>query len=99
MTQREKLVYNTWLVTNKGRANKPFRYRKNFDNMDESTQALVKKINSTITRLKIPVEEFFVAPFELWHDTTYMPLDFYTKHKAVAAWKKIFANKRKDTII
>jgi hypothetical protein len=91
MTLEEQRIYNTWLLTNRRQQGKPGRPRKKFDNMDESTVVCIEKISKTLKRLDINLDQFFVAPFQLWPDTTYMPLDFYTKHKAIITWKKIFA--------
>ena len=92
MNEFEQSVYNTWLATNRQQKNMPYKLRKDFSKLDDESKNYVKNISSKLLRLKIPINEFFVAPFKFWDDTSYMPLQFYTSQKAVIAWKKTFAN-------
>ena len=92
MNKFEQSVYNTWLSTIKQQNNKPYKLRKDFTTLDDKSKNCVIKIAMKLKRLKISPQEFFVAPFKFWDDTTHMPLTFYTTQKALIAWKKIFAN-------
>lgn len=92
MTEYDQLIYNTWLAVTKKSNNKPYRLRKDFSSMDDETVNCVKNIARKLTRLNINPEEFFSAPYKLWQDTTHLPIIWYTKHKAITTWKKVFAN-------
>ena len=56
--------------------------------MDESTATTLLKLESFFMRNKtIDMEDFFVAPFKLYDDTSNMPLNYYTTLKAVKVYK------------
>ena len=45
MTNYEKTIYNTYLRVTRTAQNKPFRYRKNFDNFEDTKNYMyVKKL-------------------------------------------------------
>ena len=62
MNKFEQSVYNTWLATNRQQKNMPYKLRKDFSKLDDESKNYVKNISSKLLRLKIPINEFFVAP-------------------------------------
>lgn len=88
MTDYQQRIYNTWLRITRSSQNKPYRLRKNFGNLNESTSTALVKLESFFMRNKtIDMEDFFVAPFKLYDDTSNMPLNYYTTLKAIKIYK------------
>jgi hypothetical protein len=88
MTEFQQRIYNTWLRVTRTSQNKPFRLRKNFTSLNESTNTALLKLESFFLRNKtIAMDDFFVAPFKLYDDTSNMPLSFYTTLKAIKVYK------------
>jgi hypothetical protein len=94
----EKQIYNAYLVA-LSRANKrPFRPRKNFDDLKDEVYCELKKLGTFFAKNKeVNVQDFFLAPFELHNDTTYQPLDYFNTYNAVQAYTKF--QKHKDTSV
>ena len=88
MTDYQQRIYNTWLRITRSNQNKPYRLRKNFDNLNESTSTSLIKLESFFMRNKtVDMEDFFVAPFRLYDDTSTVPLNYYTTLKAIKIYK------------
>jgi len=87
LSSEEKSLYNLHLKVSKTQQNKPFRYRKQFDSVDDKTRIAVKKLASFLKRFShIKAEEFIVAPYKVYPDETYFSLDFYNTLKATKAY-------------
>lgn len=88
LTYKEKNIYNTHLKVSRTFQNKPWRPRENFDKISPVEEETIKKINNIIdSKNNINIENYFRAPYELWGDTTYYPLEYFTKSKAIKAYK------------
>jgi len=87
----EKHIYNTFIKVSRGSSGKPYKTRKNFDDLLEKKEyAYLKKLSNFFNRFKhIDVKEFFSAPYELYKDEKYFELDYYTTLKAVKAYSTI----------
>jgi len=87
MTQFEKHIYNTYLATSRTSQNKPFKLRKDFDNLDESKYIAIKRISSFLKRFPhIKIEDYFKAPYQIYSDETHFPLDYFASLKATKAY-------------
>jgi len=87
ITEFDKRIYNTFLKTSRANNKLPFKYRKNFDKIDDKVFICVKKLSSFFKRYPhIKLEEFFNAPYSLYPDEKYFPLDFYITLKATKAY-------------
>ncbi len=83
MTEFEKLIYNTHLKISRVTKNKPYKFRTNFDNLEEDKQFLCKKLAHFFTKHKnINLDKFFYAPFKIYQDNPVLDLKFYTSLKA-----------------
>jgi len=90
ITEFDKLIYNTYLKASRQSNNSPYKFRKNFDRIDEQTFICLKKLSSFFKRFpNIKMEDFFNAPFRLYKDETYFPLDFFISLKATKAYTLI----------
>ncbi len=85
MTDFEKAVYNTFLRTSRVEQNKPFRYRKNFDNFESTGDyPYVKKLSNFFNKFShIRMNDFFVAPYRVYTDSVEaFDLKFYMTPRA-----------------
>lgn len=83
----EKHIYNTFLKTARTSANKPYRLRRDFSNLDDITVACLKRLATFFkNHNSIDVEEFFSAPYKLYKDETYYDLKYFTSLKAIKAY-------------
>jgi len=94
MTLFEKHIYNNYLIATRTSKNLPFKLRKNFDKLDDKNFVLIKKIASFLRRFPhIKTEEFFKAPYVVYSDQDYFPLEYFTTLKATKAYT-LFQNKK-----
>jgi len=95
VTDIERQIYNAYLAA-LGRANnRPFKPRKNFDDLKDNVYCELKKLGDFFYNNKeVNMQEFFDAPFLLHSDDKYQPLDYYNSHKAVQAYTRY--QKQKD---
>jgi len=96
LTEYDKLIYNTHLRVARTAKNQPFKYRKDFDGVDDRVKFLLKKISMFLRKFPhIDINEFIQAPYKLYPDETHFDLEFYTTLKATKAYtlyqsKKMF---------
>ena len=88
MTNYEKTIYNTYLRVTRTAQNKPFRYRKNFDNFEDTKNYMyVKKLAMFFKNYKhVDPDIFFQAPFDVYPDSKNYTINFYTTQKAIKAY-------------
>ncbi len=83
MTDFEKLIYNTHLKVSRVSKNKPYKFRNNFDNIDDNKRFLCKKLAHFFAKHNnINIDRFFLAPFKIYQDNPTLDLKFYTSLKA-----------------
>lgn len=87
----EKHIYNTFLKVSRSASNKPYRVRKDFNNLlDKKEYIYLKKLANFFNRFKhINIKDFFSAPYELYKDEHYFGLDYYTTLKATKAYTTV----------
>ena len=88
ITSKQKQIYNTFLIVSRAQQNKPVRPRKDFNNFEDTDHYVpVRKLDMFFTKYKhIDVDEFFKAPYELFPDTAYYDLLFYTTRRALKTY-------------
>ena len=86
LTAQEKNIYNTYLKVTRTALNKPWRPRKNFDDISPVEEEYLKKINSLTIKYNIELDNYFQAPYNLWEEKSHKPLEYYTKFKAVKTY-------------
>lgn len=93
MTTHEQYVYNCYLETSRKLNNKPFRYRKNFDNFEEKEEySYVAKLASFFYKFpNINIKDFFEAPYFVYNESQF-DLKFFVGQKAIKAYT-IYQNK------
>lgn len=83
-------IYNTYLRVSRTQKNKPFRYRKNFEDFEKEENYLpVLKLKSFFARNpQIKMEDFFLAPYYIFPDSkeSYYDLKFYNSLQAIKTY-------------
>lgn len=93
ISDNEKRIYNNHLVASRKCKDKPFRIKKDFSNITEDQTMVLNKLNQMFENYpNIDQECFFSAPYKLFPDEDYYPLDFYITQRA----KKIYAQYMKS---
>ena len=88
INEKEKDLYNTYLAVSRSSRNKPFKLRQNFDDFENTPEHInSRKIVRFLSQFpQIKANLFFRAPYELYKDTEYVDLKFYTTQKAVKTY-------------
>jgi hypothetical protein len=99
MTEFEKYIYNTHLACSRKRQNKPYKYRNNFDNIDESTKLYLYKLSKFFNSHKnVNVANFFDAPHIIYADSQYYDLSFYLSLKSVKIYKEYISKLHREGV-
>jgi len=87
VTDFEQHIYNTHLKISRQKRNQPFRYRKDFTDLDIKQISYLKKISLFLKNFThINLEEFIKAPYDIYPDELYFDLQYYTTLKATKAY-------------
>lgn len=87
VTQQEKLIYNKYLAITRSAQDKPFKLRKKFDNIDDTTIACLRKLSLFFNKFKhVDIDTFFRAPWEIYIDKGTFDLKFYTTQRALKVY-------------
>jgi hypothetical protein len=103
VTEDEKRFYNLYLKISRSARNKPFKYRKDFSNFESSDKGKVnlvhlKRIATLFRKFShIDPEKYFKAPFDLYPDTEYFDLSFFSSRKAIKAYTIMMNKAREET--
>lgn len=95
LTEREKNIYNTFLIVSRSIKNKPFSIRKDFANIDDKTFLLLKKLNLFFDKNNLNVSDFFAAPYHYYGKDNYFDLSFFVTPKAIKCYSLYL--KKKET--
>lgn len=97
ISEFDKLVYNTFLRTYRTKNKLPVKLRKNFEKIDDKTFVQIKKLSSFLKRFPhIKIEDFFTAPYLLYPDEKYFPIEYFTSLKATKAYTTFQQKKIND---
>lgn len=92
----DQFIYNTYLRALRTSSNVPYRARKDFTDLDDEKFVFIKKLSSFFARNnKIKPEEFFRASFQVYPDSTFLDLKYFTTLKATKAYTIIQQRKEK----
>ena len=87
VTNSEKWLYNTFLITARKAKNKPFKVRKDFSEMDSSNLLFLRKLKIFFNKFSwVDPEIYFRAPYEIYPDEEWFGLDYYITQKAIKAY-------------
>jgi len=87
ITNVEKNLYNTYLRISRTVKNKPFSYRKDFSDMDDSTLLQLTRISNLFFKYPhISPDDYFLAPYKVYPNAEHFTLDYYAGMGAVEAF-------------
>jgi len=87
LTDFEQHIYNTHLRISRSRKGLPFKYRKDFSNLNDIYINSSKKIAIFLAKFPhIKLENFIKAPYEIYSDQEHFELDYYATLKAIKAY-------------
>jgi hypothetical protein len=94
VTDQEKNIYNTYLATTRSRQNKPFKIRKDFEDLKD--KQLVTRLTNFFKRYPhIKPYDFFTAPYEIYPDTAHLELSYFLTRAAIKVYS-LYQQKLKD---
>ena len=95
-TDFEKTLYNEHLKESRKAKNLPYRPRKNFEKVSETTKLCLKKLAMLFLNNKeISPSNFFKAPYSIYSEDEFFDLKFYTTQKAIKVYK-IYIESQKE---
>jgi len=88
MTDKEKQYYNLYLTVSRSSRNKPFKVRKDFTDFEKEADYIsLHKINNLFINFpQIKPYLYFKAPFDVYPDQEYFPLDYFGTQKAIKTY-------------
>ena len=98
MTDFEKYIYNTYLRVGRRALNKPFKYRKDFTELEGTEiDTQLKQLSALFAKYKhLKVDLFFEAPYKLYSTTATYYLDYYVSQKAIKAYSLYIAKLKQE---
>ena len=95
-TDFEKTLYNEHLKESRRIKNLPYKKRKNFEKINETTKLCLKKLALFFINNKdVFPSNFFRAPYSIYSEDEFFDLKFYTSQKAIKVYK-IFMESKKE---
>lgn len=83
----EQNIYNTFLKVSRSSKNKPYRFKKDFTNIEPETEMFLKKLSLFFKKhSEIKLEDFFKAPYSVYPDEQHFDLAYYSSLKAIKAY-------------
>lgn len=93
ITETQKKIYNIYLKNS--RYGKPYKYRKDFDDISEYIFINLEKLDVFFSKFKnIKIEDFFEAPNLIYDNQPYPKLDYFNTRSAIRAYS--ISNKQKE---
>jgi hypothetical protein len=86
ISDKQKSIYNQFLITSRSVKNKPFKRRNNFDRISPEQEICLYKLESLFNNNNINQKLFFEAPFMIYKDEEFFPLDFFITRRAIKCY-------------
>lgn len=87
LNELEQLIYNTHLRVTRRAVNKPYKIRKNFEDVDGTTILYTQRVARLLNKFKhINVQDYFQAPFKLYGGDEYFDMKFFSSPRAMKAY-------------
>lgn len=104
LSELEKLLYNKHLSISRSERKKPFKFKKDFSDIVNTTKHKFLKRIATLFRKHpdIDFDTFFKAPYNLYKDVDYFDLEYFASMRAVRSYtlyKKQLFHQDPDTQI
>lgn len=93
ISEKQQYIYNMFLKAS--RKGKPFKYRKNFDNISSDVEFYLARLEIFFNQFPyIKINDFFNAPYEILDSDGYYDLKFYNSMKAKSCYTIYSKNKK-----
>lgn len=87
LNELEQLIYNTHLRVTRRAGNKPYKIRKNFEDVDGTTILYTQRVARLLNKFQhINVQDYFQAPFKLYGGDEYFDMKFFSSPRAMKAY-------------
>ena len=88
LTDLEKLIYNKHLAVSRSIKNKPFKFKRDFTDIEDTEKHKYLKRLSVLLRKhpEIELNTFFEAPYKLYPDVKYFGLDYFSSMRAIKSY-------------
>jgi len=94
ISEKEKIIYNSFLYTQRASQNKPFRPRQNFDKITGTEEASIKKLFLLLSKYNhINYNDYFIAPYKIYGKDNYFDLAFYNTTRALKCYTMYMKDK------
>lgn len=85
--ERHKKIYNSFLRASRVSKNKPYTQRQNFDSITSTVEVALKKLDRFfLSHTSVKYNDFFIAPYTIYHDQEFFDLKFYTTPRAIKCY-------------
>lgn len=96
LTEKEKSIYNFYLIASRTIQNKPFKLRQDFNSIDSQVYTTLKKLGIFFQKYNnINQVDFFTAPFSYYGLDNFFDIHFFLTSKAVKCYSLYI--KKKET--
>lgn len=83
----EQFIYNSYLKCMRSSKGKPYKFKKNFNDIDPEKEYSLRKLSIFFNSHKeIKPDDFFLASFKLYPDESFFDLKYFTTLKAIKAY-------------
>lgn len=87
LSDLEKNIFNCHLASSRSAVNKPFKLRKKFDNIDDSTRYYLGRLMVFFQKFpEINMRDYFEAPHKVYSDSAYYDLAYFASPKGVKTY-------------
>lgn len=87
ITEKEKLIYNSYLYASRSVKNKPVKFRQNFDKLDSRSEVALKKLSIFLSKYNhINYNDYFISPYKVYGVDNYFDLQFFNTRKALKCY-------------
>ena len=96
LTEKEKSIYNSYLIASRTVQNKPFKLRQDFTSIDSQVYTTLKKLGLFFEKNhNIKQVDFFTAPFSYYGADNFFDIHFFLTPKAIKCYSLYI--KKKET--
>ena len=83
----EKRIYNEYLKSSRVAAGQPYKLRKNFDDIDPTSELYVKRVARVLNKFtNMSMQDFFRAPHVVYGSGERFDLKFFTSPRALKTY-------------
>ena len=87
ITEKEKLIYNSYLYASRSVKNQPVRLRQNFDKLDSRSEVALKKLSLFLSKYNhINYNDYFISPYKIYGADNYFDIQFFNTRKAMKCY-------------